>query len=93
VIMVTSWVLGENPLSNTGVLHYQVSLKMSSFEAIYRRNCRTPLHWDQPGERQLFGPDILLEVEENIRLVRENLKTAQSRKRSYVDTQRRELSF
>jgi hypothetical protein len=49
------------------------------FEALYERNCRTPLHWDQPGERQVFGPDILLEAEENIRMVRENLKAAQSR--------------
>jgi hypothetical protein len=24
---------------------------MSPFEALYGRNCRTPLHWDQPGER------------------------------------------
>jgi hypothetical protein len=58
---------------------------MSPFEALYGRNCRTPLHWDQPGERQVFGPDILLEAEENIRMVRENLKAAQSRQRSYAD--------
>jgi transposase InsO family protein len=55
---------------------YQASLKMSPFEALYGRNCRTPLHWDQPSERQVFGPDILLEAEENIRMVRENLKAA-----------------
>jgi hypothetical protein len=30
---------------------YQASLKMSPFEALYGRNCRTSLHWDQPGER------------------------------------------
>jgi hypothetical protein len=41
----------------------------------------------------VFGPDILLEAEENIRMVRENLKAAQSRQRSYADTRRRELSF
>jgi hypothetical protein len=58
---------------------------MSPFEALYGRNCRTPLHWDQPGERQVFGPDILLEAEENIRIVRENLKAVQSRQRSYAD--------
>jgi hypothetical protein len=72
---------------------YQASLKMSPFEALYGRNCRNPLHWDQPAERQVFGPDILLEVEENIRMVRDNLKKAQSRQRSYADTRRRELSF
>jgi hypothetical protein len=41
----------------------------------------------------VFGPDILLEAKENIRMVRENLKAAQSRQRSYADTRRRELSF
>jgi hypothetical protein len=41
----------------------------------------------------VFGPDILLEAEENIKMVRENLKIAQSRQRSYADTRRRELNF
>jgi hypothetical protein len=72
---------------------YQASLKMSLFQALYVRNCQTPLQWDQPGERQVFGPDILLEAEENIRMDRENLKTTQSRQRSYADTKRRELIF
>jgi hypothetical protein len=71
---------------------YQSSLKMSPFQALYGRSCRTPLQWDQPGEKQVFGPDILLEAEENIKMVRENLKITQSRQRSYADT-RRELSF
>jgi hypothetical protein len=41
----------------------------------------------------VFGPDILLEAKENIKMVRENLRIAQSRQRSYADTRRRELSF
>ena len=36
---------------------YQASLKKSPFEALYGRKCRTPLYWDQIGEKQLFGPD------------------------------------
>jgi hypothetical protein len=72
---------------------YQASLNMSPFQALYGRSCRTPLQWDQPGEKQLFGPDILLEAKENIKMIRENLKIAQSRQRSYADTRRRELSF
>jgi hypothetical protein len=65
---------------------YQTSLKMSPFQALYGRNCQTLFHWDQPCERQVFGPDILLEAKENIGMVRENMKTAQSRQRSYADT-------
>jgi hypothetical protein len=72
---------------------YQASLKMSPFQALYGRSCRTPLHWDQPGEKQVFAPDIFLEAEENIKMVRENLNIAQSRQRIYVDTTGRELSF
>jgi hypothetical protein len=41
----------------------------------------------------VFGPDILLEPEENNKMVREDLKIAQSRQCSYADTRRRELSF
>jgi hypothetical protein len=73
--------------------NYQASLKMSPFQALYGRSCRTSLHWDQPGERQVFGLDIRLEAKENIRMVRENLKILQSRQRSYADTRRREMSF
>jgi hypothetical protein len=65
---------------------------MSPFQALYGRSCRTPLLWDQLGERQVFGPEVLLEAEENIKMVRENLKIVSSRQHSYADT-RRELSF
>jgi transposase InsO family protein len=72
---------------------YQASLKMSPFEALYGRKCRTPLYWDQTGERQLFGPEIIQEAEEQVRQIRENLRTAQSRQKSYADTRRRLLEF
>src|SRR6266540_2523983 len=42
---------------------YQASLKMSPFEALYGRKCRTPLFWNQTRESQVFGPEILREAE------------------------------
>jgi hypothetical protein len=39
----------------------------------------TPLYWDKTGERQFFGLEIIQEAEEQVRLIRENLRTAQSR--------------
>ena len=72
---------------------YQASLKMSPFEALYGRKCRTPLYWNQTGERQLFGPEIIQEAEEQVQQIRENLRTAQSRQKSYADTRRRILEF
>jgi hypothetical protein len=64
---------------------------MSPFEALYGRKCRTPLYWDQTGERQFFGPKLIQEPEEQVRMIRENLRIAQSRQKSYADTRRRLL--
>ena len=44
--------------------------------------------WSRVGERSLFGPDMIKEAEEQVAKVRENLKAAQSRQKSYADTQR-----
>jgi hypothetical protein len=35
---------------------YQASIKMAPYEALYGRRCRSPLYWDEVGERQLTGP-------------------------------------
>ena len=58
---------------------YQASLKMSPFEALYGRKCRTPLLWLEVGEHTLFGPVLLKDAEEQVDKIRENLRAAQSR--------------
>ena len=64
---------------------YQASLKMAPFEALYGRRCRTPLSWSQTGERQIFGPELVVEAEEKVKIVQANLRAAQSRQKSYFD--------
>ena len=73
--------------------NYQASLQISPFKALYGRKCRTPLYWDQTGEQQVFGSEVLIQVEEHVREVWKNLQVAQSRQKSYADTRRRELTF
>ncbi|WVZ85174.1 hypothetical protein U9M48_032124 [Paspalum notatum var. saurae] len=72
---------------------YQASLKKSPFEALYGRRCRTPLFWNQTGEKQVFGPDLIRDAEQQIKMVRENLRVARSRQKSYADVRRRDLTF
>ncbi|WVZ93936.1 hypothetical protein U9M48_039885 [Paspalum notatum var. saurae] len=43
---------------------YQASLKKSPFEALYGRRCRTPLFWNQIGEKKVFGPDLIRDAEQ-----------------------------
>jgi hypothetical protein len=68
---------------------YQASLKIAPFEALYGRKCRTPLYWNQTQESQVFGPEILQKAKKQVQIVRENLKTTQSRQKSYADNRRR----
>jgi hypothetical protein len=72
---------------------YQASLQMSPFEALYGRKWRTPLNWSETGDSKIFGPNILQEAKEKVRMIREHLKAAQSRQKSYSDKRRWELSF
>jgi hypothetical protein len=41
----------------------------------------------------LFGTDIIKEAERQVHIIRENLRVAQSRQKSYADRKRRDVSF
>ena len=47
---------------------------MAPFEFLYGRRCRTPLNWSETGERQFFGPDMIKEAEDQVRIVLDQLK-------------------
>jgi hypothetical protein len=66
---------------------------MSPFETLYGRKCRAPLYWDQTRGSQFSGPELIQEVEEQVRIIRENLRVAQTRQKSYADNRRRPLEF
>ena len=70
---------------------YQASIKMAPFEALYGCKCRTPLNWIEPDERRYFGTDFVTEVEEQVRIIQQHMKAAQSRQKSYADKRRRPL--
>jgi hypothetical protein len=72
---------------------YESSLKMAPFEALYGRRCRTPLNWSQPGEREIFGPDLVTEADWKVKLIWNNLEAAQARQKSYHDKRRKPLQF
>ena len=72
---------------------YQSSLGKAPFEVLYGRRCRTPLNWSETGERQLFGPDMIQDAEEQVRIIREKLKTAQSRQKSQYDRHHKAVTF
>jgi hypothetical protein len=72
---------------------YQTSLNMSPFEALYGRKCNTSISWDNPIDRAVVGLDLLKEMEEKMIKIKQNLKAAQDRKKTYVDKGRTHREF
>ena len=72
---------------------YQSSIQMAPYEALYERKCITPICWDEVGERKLLGPEIIQATSEKINIIRDRLKAAQDRQKSYADKRRRQLEF
>ena len=72
---------------------YQASIKMAPSEALYGRKCRTPLNWIEPSKRRYFDIDFVTEAEDQVRIIQQHMKAAQSRKKSYADKRRRPLTF
>ena len=54
---------------------------MAPFEALYGRKCRTPLNWIEPGERRYFDIDFVTEAEEQVGIIQQHMKVAQSRQK------------
>lgn len=66
---------------------------MTLFEALYGRRCRTPLCWHESGDSVVFGPEIVQQTSEKVKMIREKMKVSQSRQKSYHDKRRKDLEF
>jgi hypothetical protein len=51
------------------------------------------LSWSETGERKIFGADLVIEAEDKVKIIQANLKTVQSRQKSYADQRRKPLQF
>ena len=72
---------------------YHASIQVAPYEALYGRKCRTPLCWNEVGEKQLVGPEIVQQTTDKINQIRERLKIAQDRQKSYADKRQKPIEF
>ncbi|GJR19165.1 reverse transcriptase domain-containing protein [Tanacetum coccineum] len=72
---------------------YHSSIRCAPFEALYGRKCRSPVLWAEIGEGSLIGPELVLETTDKVVLIKEKLKAARDRQKSYVDYRRKPLEF
>ncbi|GJU68998.1 reverse transcriptase domain-containing protein [Tanacetum coccineum] len=72
---------------------YHSSIRCASFEALYGRKCRSPVLWAEIGESSLIGPELVQETTDKVVLIKEKLKAARDRQKSYADNRRKPLEF
>ena len=64
---------------------------MALYKALYERKYGTPLCWTKLSEKKIIGPDLIHETEEKVKMIRERLKVAKNRQKSYVDMRRKDI--
>ncbi|GJY50681.1 putative reverse transcriptase domain-containing protein [Tanacetum coccineum] len=72
---------------------YHSSVRCASFEALYGRKCRSLILWVEVEEGQLIGPKLVQETTEKILQIKDRLKVARDRQKSYADKKRKPLEF
>ena len=72
---------------------FQLSIRMTPYEALYERKCRTPLCWTELSKNKVIGPDLIQETEENVKMIRGRLKVANDRQKSYADMKRKDIRY
>ncbi|GJV33502.1 putative reverse transcriptase domain-containing protein [Tanacetum coccineum] len=72
---------------------YHSSIRYAPFEALYGRKCRSPVLWAEIGESSLIGPELVQETTNKVVLIKEKLKAARDRLKSYANNRRKPLEL
>ena len=53
---------------------YQSSIQMAPFKAPYGQKCRSPMCWDDIGERKLLGLELITQTVDKVAQIKKNLQ-------------------
>ncbi|GKE85899.1 putative reverse transcriptase domain-containing protein, partial [Tanacetum coccineum] len=70
-----------------------LSIRCAPFEALYGRKLWSPVLWAEIGESSLIGPELVQETTDKVVLIKDKLKAARDRQKSYADNRRKSLEF
>ena len=72
---------------------FQSSIEMAPYKALYKRKCRTPLYWTELSEKKVTSLDLIQEIEEKVKMIRERFMVAVDRQKSYADLMRKDIQY
>ncbi|GJZ16142.1 hypothetical protein Tco_0551819, partial [Tanacetum coccineum] len=76
-----------------GQIIWHFIVRCALFEALYGRKCRSPILWAEVGEGQLIGPELVQDTTKKIKQIKDRLKAARDRQKSYANKRRKPLEF
>ena len=72
---------------------YQARIGIAPYEALYGRRYRTLVCWTELNEHKVISPNIVKDTIENVQVIRQRLKAANDRQKSYADVKRRDIEY
>ncbi|GKA43545.1 putative reverse transcriptase domain-containing protein [Tanacetum coccineum] len=72
---------------------YHSSIRCDPFEALYGRKCRSHVLWAEIGDIKLTGPEMVQEMMDKVVVIRDRLKAARDRQKSYANNRRKPIEF
>ncbi|GKA48551.1 reverse transcriptase domain-containing protein [Tanacetum coccineum] len=72
---------------------YHSSIRCAPFEELYGRKCRSPKLWAEIGDSGIIGPELVQETTDKVVVIRDRLKAARDRQKSYANNRRKPLEF
>ncbi|GJX71029.1 putative reverse transcriptase domain-containing protein [Tanacetum coccineum] len=83
--------LSLDEFSNNNIYH--TSIRCEPFEALYGRKCRSPVVWAKVDKSQMIGHEIVQETTDKIFQIKDRLKAARNRQKSYTGNHKKPLKF
>ncbi|GKA57310.1 putative reverse transcriptase domain-containing protein [Tanacetum coccineum] len=72
---------------------YHSSVRCALFKALYGKKYHSSIMWVKVGEGHLIGPELVQETTEKISQIKDRLKAARDRQKTYADKRRKPLEF
>ena len=72
---------------------YQSTIGVEPYDMLYGRKCRSPIHWDEAGERSYLGPELVQQTNEALEKIKARMLATQSRQKSYADLKCKSVEF
>ncbi|GJU15301.1 putative reverse transcriptase domain-containing protein [Tanacetum coccineum] len=72
---------------------YHTSIRCAPFKALNGRKCRSPMLWAETREGSMIGPELVQEMTDKVVVIKEKLKAARDRQKSYAENRRKLLEF